>query len=184
VFTAPLHSNGSYSIFACLFVAAGMCLPSRCLAMSVYSNIILLDFGRHITLEFVPTYIVVGKESHCVLRHMKQHPQNEVERVHSGLTPFSAQLDVRLTRLAACLMLVPYLSCIPPWRWKKYLPPKRHPTSIELHSVTLGKEVFISLMCWFQICTYIFPSHHSFCVEFWNKISSFLKFVFYALNAS
>jgi hypothetical protein len=32
--TAPLHSNGSYSIVACLFIAAGMCLPSRCLAMN------------------------------------------------------------------------------------------------------------------------------------------------------
>jgi hypothetical protein len=31
MFTAPLHSNGSYSIAACLFVAAGIYLPSRCL---------------------------------------------------------------------------------------------------------------------------------------------------------
>jgi hypothetical protein len=31
VFTAPLHSNGSYSIVACVFVVAAMCLPSRCL---------------------------------------------------------------------------------------------------------------------------------------------------------
>jgi hypothetical protein len=29
VFTAPLHSNGNYSNFACLFVAAGMWLVSR-----------------------------------------------------------------------------------------------------------------------------------------------------------
>jgi hypothetical protein len=33
-----LHNNGSYSILACVFVAAGMCLQSRCLAMNVYSD--------------------------------------------------------------------------------------------------------------------------------------------------
>jgi hypothetical protein len=33
VFTAPLHSNGSYWIVLYVFVAAGMCLRSRCLAM-------------------------------------------------------------------------------------------------------------------------------------------------------
>jgi hypothetical protein len=38
VFTASLHSNGSYSIVACVFIAAGMCLPSRCLAVNVYSD--------------------------------------------------------------------------------------------------------------------------------------------------
>jgi hypothetical protein len=38
VFTVPLHSNGSYSIVACVFVAAGMCLPSRCLAVDVFSD--------------------------------------------------------------------------------------------------------------------------------------------------
>jgi hypothetical protein len=32
VFTAPLHNDGSCSIVACIFVAEGMCLPSRCLA--------------------------------------------------------------------------------------------------------------------------------------------------------
>jgi hypothetical protein len=38
VFTAPFHSNGSYSIVACVFVAAGMCLPGHCLAMNIYSD--------------------------------------------------------------------------------------------------------------------------------------------------
>jgi hypothetical protein len=37
VFTAPLHNNGSYSI-VCVFVAAGTCLPTRCLAMNVYPD--------------------------------------------------------------------------------------------------------------------------------------------------
>jgi hypothetical protein len=36
MFTAPLHSNGSYSIVVCVFVASGICLPSRCLAMNIY----------------------------------------------------------------------------------------------------------------------------------------------------
>jgi hypothetical protein len=36
IFIAPLHSNGSYSIVAYLFVSAGLCLPSCCLAMDVY----------------------------------------------------------------------------------------------------------------------------------------------------
>jgi hypothetical protein len=38
VFTAPLHNIGSYAIVACVFVAARMCLPCRCLAMNVYSD--------------------------------------------------------------------------------------------------------------------------------------------------
>jgi hypothetical protein len=38
VFTAPLHSNGSYSIVACVFVSTGMCVPSSCLAVDVSSD--------------------------------------------------------------------------------------------------------------------------------------------------
>jgi hypothetical protein len=38
--TAPLHSNGIYSIVACVFVAAGMCLPSRCLEMGIHVTIL------------------------------------------------------------------------------------------------------------------------------------------------
>jgi hypothetical protein len=38
LFTTPLRNNGSYSIVACIFVAAGMCLLSRCLAMNIYSD--------------------------------------------------------------------------------------------------------------------------------------------------
>jgi hypothetical protein len=45
-----LHSNESYSIVACIFVAAGMCLPSRCLAMNIYSDFIIQAFGRHVTM--------------------------------------------------------------------------------------------------------------------------------------
>jgi hypothetical protein len=50
VFTALLHSNGSYPIVACVFVAAGMCLPSRCLAMNDYSDFAIPAFGRHVTI--------------------------------------------------------------------------------------------------------------------------------------
>jgi hypothetical protein len=50
VFTAPLHSNGSYSIVACVFVAAGMFLPSRCLAINFYSDFTIPDFERHVTI--------------------------------------------------------------------------------------------------------------------------------------
>jgi hypothetical protein len=51
VFTTPLHSNRSYSIVACVFVAAGMCLPSRCLAMNVYSDFTVPSFGCYVTIR-------------------------------------------------------------------------------------------------------------------------------------
>jgi hypothetical protein len=51
VFTEPMHSNGSYSIVACAFVASGVFLPSRCLAMNVYSHFIIPTFGHHITYK-------------------------------------------------------------------------------------------------------------------------------------
>jgi hypothetical protein len=50
VFTAPLHSNVSYSTIACVFVVAGMYLPSRCLAMNVYSDVTIPAFRHHVTL--------------------------------------------------------------------------------------------------------------------------------------
>jgi hypothetical protein len=40
VFTAPLHNNGSYSIVAFIFVATGICLPSRCLAMFIHVTVV------------------------------------------------------------------------------------------------------------------------------------------------
>jgi hypothetical protein len=53
VFTAPLHSNWSYSIVACVFVAAGMCLPSRTLAMDIYSDVTIPALGRHVTVSWL-----------------------------------------------------------------------------------------------------------------------------------
>jgi hypothetical protein len=51
MFTAPLHSNESYSIVACVFVASGMCLPSRYLATNVYTDFAILAFGHHVTIH-------------------------------------------------------------------------------------------------------------------------------------
>jgi hypothetical protein len=53
VFKAPLVSNGIYSIVACVIVAAGICLPSRCLAMNVCSDLTIPAFGRHVTIRKV-----------------------------------------------------------------------------------------------------------------------------------
>jgi hypothetical protein len=68
VFTAPLYSNGSYSSVACLFVAGGMCLPTRCLTMNVYSDFTIPIFGRHVTiwrLEYTPgSYLSRGMVKH------------------------------------------------------------------------------------------------------------------------
>jgi hypothetical protein len=50
VFTAPMHSNGSYSIVSCVFVAAVMCLMSCCLAMNVYSDFTIPVFWHHVTI--------------------------------------------------------------------------------------------------------------------------------------
>jgi hypothetical protein len=50
VIPAPLHSNGSYSLVAFVFVAAGMCLPNRFLIMNVYSDFTIPAFVDHVTL--------------------------------------------------------------------------------------------------------------------------------------
>jgi hypothetical protein len=50
MFIAPLHTNGSYSIVACVSIAAGMCLQSRCLVMNVYRDFTILTFGSHVTV--------------------------------------------------------------------------------------------------------------------------------------
>jgi hypothetical protein len=34
----PLHSNGTYSVVASVFIATGICLQSHCLAINVYSD--------------------------------------------------------------------------------------------------------------------------------------------------
>jgi hypothetical protein len=51
VFTAPFHSDGSYSIVVCVFVDAGMCLPSHCLPMDVSSDFTIPAFERRVTIS-------------------------------------------------------------------------------------------------------------------------------------
>jgi hypothetical protein len=58
VFTTSLHSNGSYSSVACIFVAAGMCFLCRCLAMNIYSDFTIPAFGRHVTIYMETTNIM------------------------------------------------------------------------------------------------------------------------------
>jgi hypothetical protein len=48
-----LHSNRSYSIVACVFVATRVCLPSSCLVMDVSSSFTIPAFGRHDTIYCV-----------------------------------------------------------------------------------------------------------------------------------
>jgi hypothetical protein len=70
VFTAPLHVS-------CVFVAAGMCLPSRWLAMNVYSGVTIPAFGRNVTKlwSFELWYRVVGGyRSFCF--HLNFYPED------------------------------------------------------------------------------------------------------------
>jgi hypothetical protein len=50
VLLPPLHTNVSYLIVACVFVAVGICLPSRCLTMNVCSDFTIPAFGRQVTI--------------------------------------------------------------------------------------------------------------------------------------
>jgi hypothetical protein len=50
VFTAPLRSNGSYSVVACISVGAGMCLPSSCLTINISSDFTIPVFGLRVTI--------------------------------------------------------------------------------------------------------------------------------------
>jgi hypothetical protein len=58
VFTAPLNSN---SAVACVFVAAGICLLSRCPAMNVYSDFAIPAFGGHVTetIDYPQHYFIL-----------------------------------------------------------------------------------------------------------------------------
>jgi hypothetical protein len=38
----------------CLLIAAEICLPSRCIALNIYSAVISSGFGRHVTVFTVP----------------------------------------------------------------------------------------------------------------------------------
>jgi hypothetical protein len=66
VFTAPLHSNGSYSIVGFVFVAAGICLQSRCLAIYVYSDFNIPAFGGSCHNIFVYYVYCVSRGNICL----------------------------------------------------------------------------------------------------------------------
>jgi hypothetical protein len=53
------------TILVCLFVASWTCLPSRCLAINVYSGSAISVFRRHVTLFLiVPWVIMLPREVH------------------------------------------------------------------------------------------------------------------------
>jgi hypothetical protein len=72
MFTAPLHSNGSYSTVACVFVAAGTCFLSSCLAMDVSSDFTIAAFGRHVTIS-ISTFLIMKHENYIHIRHRLRH---------------------------------------------------------------------------------------------------------------
>jgi hypothetical protein len=62
MFVALLHSNGSYSIVGCVFVAGGMYLASRYLAVNIYSDFAIPAVGPHVTVcIFVRMYVCVNR---------------------------------------------------------------------------------------------------------------------------
>jgi hypothetical protein len=67
VFTAPLHTNGSYSIVVCVLVAVGTCLPSCCLEMNVFSDFTIPAFGRYVTIYNTIVYCGNSKPSEVCL---------------------------------------------------------------------------------------------------------------------
>jgi hypothetical protein len=75
MFTAPLHSNGRYSGVACVFVAAGVCLPSTCLAVDVSSDFTIPAFGRHVTICL------------CVLCQVRGRGQSSLQLVPEPFSP-------------------------------------------------------------------------------------------------
>jgi hypothetical protein len=52
VFSPLLHSNGSYPIVACVFVAAGMCLPSPCLTMGIHVTFFRATYYSQRSIHF------------------------------------------------------------------------------------------------------------------------------------
>jgi hypothetical protein len=85
----------------CLFVAAGTCLPRRCLAMNVYSDFTIPAFGRHITVLLLSSLANVGMVLQNKTRPLLQYPY-----------PFTAKKTVNFS-----LYLVMWLS-IMQWRRK------------------------------------------------------------------
>jgi hypothetical protein len=80
LFTTLLHSDGNYSIVACEFVAAGMCLPRNCLAMDYSSKFTIQAFGRHVTIIFifiaVPMYLNFAIYCYCQYQYCNEYMNN------------------------------------------------------------------------------------------------------------
>jgi hypothetical protein len=73
LFIAPLHGNGSYSIVACIFIAVGVYLPTRCLAMNVYSDFSISASGRHVTLMQRSVWGSKGLDMSLVWERVEMH---------------------------------------------------------------------------------------------------------------
>jgi hypothetical protein len=72
---SSLYSFGAFinhpPILICVFVAEETCLPSRCLAVSVYSGSILPAFRRHVTIY---TYVIKMSKCCCGDSHLSRIP--------------------------------------------------------------------------------------------------------------
>jgi hypothetical protein len=88
VLTASLHNNESYSIVVCVFVAAGMCLPSRCVAMNVCYDFIILAFERHIAI-FIPTDPKIRRPLFSMKQYLKRRKTHIVFRLMGHIGAWS-----------------------------------------------------------------------------------------------
>jgi hypothetical protein len=79
VFTVLLHSNGSCSVVACIFVAVGMCLQSCCLTTDVSSDFTVPDFGRHVAILLVPQSVTYYVGLYHYYRLLKLDTENCTE---------------------------------------------------------------------------------------------------------
>jgi hypothetical protein len=57
----PKTSPNNTPIVACVFIAAGTCLPSRCLAMNVSSSSTIPAFRSHVTVFLAPNDGLIGE---------------------------------------------------------------------------------------------------------------------------
>jgi hypothetical protein len=72
-FTVPLHSNGSYSIVACVFVVVVMSLPGHCLAMNIYPDFTMPAFGRHVHVSSCGISRLLNSQSFIIIFDSNQN---------------------------------------------------------------------------------------------------------------
>jgi hypothetical protein len=111
-FTASLHNNGSYSIAASVFVAAEMCLPSRCLAMNIYSYFTIPAFRS--TGDIAPPFYtsavdggVVSSRFPLYRRLGKSYSQSRRHGEEKNLLLLPRIKPRLLCRLARSLVVIP-----------------------------------------------------------------------------